>query len=104
VASELFNKTQRTFDDLDLRGLASKALSECTRLALRYAKRAGKRDIDQTRIDDLLHRFVDELRRQRAENAPAASDSGGWDFSEKYARMCARTRETARRVQSRACD
>jgi hypothetical protein len=77
LTAELFNKTQRTFDDLDLRSLASKALSECTHLALRYAKRAGKRDVNQTRIDDLLHRFVEELLRQRADTAPAADDNGG---------------------------
>jgi hypothetical protein len=77
LTSEQFNKTQRAFDDLDLRRLASKALSECMRLTLRHAKRAGKRDIDRTRIDDLLHRFVDELRRQRADTAPAANDNGG---------------------------
>ena len=74
VTSESFNKTQRTLDDLDLRCLASKALSECTRLALRYAKRAGKRDIDETRIDDLLPRFIDELRRQRIDTTPTVRD------------------------------
>ena len=63
---ERFEAATRAIDDLDLRALASKVLSEATRLALRAAKRSGKRDVDQERIDDLLARFVAELQRQRA--------------------------------------
>ena len=61
-----FEATTRAIDDLDLRVLASKVLSEATRLALRHAKRSGKRDVDPASIDDLLARFVAELQRQRS--------------------------------------
>lgn len=65
TAPEPFEAAQRVIDDLDLRALASKVLSEATRLALRHAKRSGKRDVDQARIDDLLARFLGELERAR---------------------------------------
>jgi hypothetical protein len=60
---ERFEAAQRAIDDLDLRALAARVLSEATRLALRHAKRSGKRDVDLARIDDLLARFVAELER-----------------------------------------
>jgi hypothetical protein len=63
---ERFEVAQKVIDDLDLRALASKVLAEATRLALRHAKRSGKRDVDQARIDDLLTRFVAELQRERS--------------------------------------
>jgi hypothetical protein len=64
-----FEAAQRVIDDFDLRALASKVLSEATRMALRHAKRSGKRDIDPARVDDLLQRFAAELQRARGKGS-----------------------------------
>ena len=67
-----FETTQRTFEataqraieDLELHTLASKTVGELARFALRQAKRQGNHEASLPRVNDLLARFVAELREQ----------------------------------------
>ena len=58
-------EAQRQIEELALRTMAVRVMSECTRLAIRHAERTGRRNIDPARIDSLLALFGSELERQR---------------------------------------